>query len=856
MGGYEDNLPVVGYSPGPPSLVASSQSSLSEDRYGEKGLRPIWTGTIWTDTEVTEDTSDEDSQDSYGSSEYSGEEHLYESVDPPVAVGGNDIITIMEGEPTCHNDGHEWSKTFCLRCGLEYGRIPCSNSKVVGSAGTRPNVLAAANITTLVINMILILVLIILPCVGGTALNAYDCQQPSQVERRQRPSASWCFSSSRQPADTKVESQWTLLQRVSSFEIQGFRCSVYRSRSVYRCGMFSHVSLIRQPEIELAMSVSAGDCHDMVGGHYFAVGNSHTVKVGEEIVFYTTKDGQLVTSGETVSCEGQEDKVEGELFSEILSLEQWRVKVEAVTLLATPHQRTLKVVQGNELLPAECKLEHPNCRAGDSTYIWTMDRSLGCAMRIVRKFVGEPGQQGGRMVIMDHHNKIRIELGPTRTYCGLNMFKTQYKSFYITQEQTNDDFKEINGFQVNLPLFVTSRDDYIAGATEDLFMTKTNHIGELLCQGEAAKQNHGPVATGIPGRFMLQNGEIDTRFTCLPVKVIPREGEEGCFEELPVYYGKQKMFLHSNTRILTRYATATFCDAATPAAFRTIGGRWIAATPNIVKLESPVDIPQSSFNFSQLRHEDLSSTVGLYSLRQSEAGFQALADWGLHQQVQRRIIHYVCHNINEPRCASKNQYLSLSAFTPANLIENSFHNLFSKFMHYLNELGLYTSIFVAIYLVLGLMRGVIAYLGNVHELYQIHGWNPQILKWSCPEILARKIYRKLYKKRREMPEDNIYVAYDPAPRYKDKNVTFNSTAKYKERKGSMDLKAYDHAFYKKMKDLSATLPRTRLDVDNLGSTLPKNRMEVNNSEINNMRVLNGALVCPWTSNLPTTPEGV
>ena len=155
MGGYEDNLPVVGYSPGPPSLVASSQSSLSEDRYGEKGLRPIWTGTIWTDTEVTEDTSDEDSQDSYGSSEYSGEEHLYESVDPPFAVGGNDIITIMEGEPTCHNDGHEWSKTFCLRCGLEYGRIPCSNSKVVGSAGTRPNVLAAANITTLVIKMIL-----------------------------------------------------------------------------------------------------------------------------------------------------------------------------------------------------------------------------------------------------------------------------------------------------------------------------------------------------------------------------------------------------------------------------------------------------------------------------------------------------------------------------------------------------------------------------------------------------------------------------------------------------------------------------------------------------------------------------
>ena len=409
------------------------------------------------------------------------------------------------------------------------------------------------------------------------------------------------------------------------------------------------------------------------------------------------------------------------------------------------------------------------------------------------------------------------------------MFKTQYKSFYVTQEQTNEEhFQSINGFQVNLALFVTSKDDYIAGATEELFVTRTHHIGELLCQGEVTKSTHGPVATGIPGRFNLQTGEIDTRFTCLPVKAIPREGEAECFEELPVYYGKEKMFLHPNTRILTHYATATFCNAVTPPAFRTMEGRWIAANPDIV------NIPQSSFNFSQLHHKDLSLTVGLYSLRQSEAGFQALADLGLHRQVQRQIVHYVCHNLNEPRCTSKPQYLSVSAFTPAHLIESSFHNLLSKFIHYLNELGLYTSIFVAVYLILGLFRGIIAYLGNVHELFKIHGWNPQILKWSCPEILARKIYRKLYKQKREVPED-IYVPYDPAPRYKERRV-------------SLDLKAYDHAFYKKMRNLRATLPKDKMDINNIAG--------VHNSEINNMREPTGTRVCPWDASLPPTPEGV
>ena len=258
MRGSEDNLPVGGSIvrswSSVPSLVASS--SESEDRYGEKGLRPIWVGTEWSDGSSA--TSVEDSHDSYyDSSDYAREEHLYESLDLPVAVGGDDIITLDEDEHVCENDGHKWSNTFCLQCGIGIGNqwipIPTTNTTTTTyahttmSVRTKSRLLTVANITTLIINMILICVLIIMPCASGTTLEAFDCQNPSQIERRQKPQAPWCFSSSRQPEDMKVESQWTLLQRVSSFEIPGFRCSVYRSRSIFRCGMFSHLSLIRNP---------------------------------------------------------------------------------------------------------------------------------------------------------------------------------------------------------------------------------------------------------------------------------------------------------------------------------------------------------------------------------------------------------------------------------------------------------------------------------------------------------------------------------------------------------------------------------------------------------------------------------
>ena len=154
MGDFEDNLPVGGPLTRPgssvPSLVASSStsSSGSEDRYGEKGLRPIWKGIVWTDEEDA--TSDEESHDSYGSSEYSGEEHIYEPLDLPIAVEGDDIITIIEGEPTCDNDGHEWSKTFCIRCGMEYGRIVTPKPRIAKTIKIQSNLLTVANVTTLI----------------------------------------------------------------------------------------------------------------------------------------------------------------------------------------------------------------------------------------------------------------------------------------------------------------------------------------------------------------------------------------------------------------------------------------------------------------------------------------------------------------------------------------------------------------------------------------------------------------------------------------------------------------------------------------------------------------------------------
>ena len=224
------------------------------------------------------------------------------------------------------------------------------------------------------------------------------------------------------------------------------------------------------------------------------------------------------------------------------------------------------------------------------------------------------------------------------------------------------------------------------------------------------------------------------------------------------------MYLHPNTRFLTTYGTPAFCDSKTPPAFRTLDNKWIAAIPQIIKLKDPIQAPSSPYNFSHYFHEDLSGDAGLYTLSQAQASIQALQDVGLHRQLQQKIINYVCHNTGEPRCISDQQSLSLSAFTPEGLIHNAFEGLLSKFLHIMNEIGVYASLGVAFYLTLGLLRSITTYLCNLWTLFQVHGLDPQILRWSIPEVMTRKTYKYVNKHMEEVNNNSsLYVPFDPAP---------------------------------------------------------------------------------------------
>ena len=396
-----------------------------------------------------------------------------------------------------------------------------------------------------------------------------------------------------------------------------------------------------------------------------------------------------------------------------------------------------KIMERNEILP--CQIGAGFCESTDSTIVWKFEPRHACALRRIRTFTGMAGIEQSTQTLIDHKNKMRLEIKKDLQLCDMNVQTTQYKDILITQESV-DHLDPLTGSQVAIPIYVNSRDDYLSLMIDQNSKTQFQVFDELYCSGEAIKEKDmRPLPTAYPGRFRLRTGELETRFTCLPIKVTPRP-QTLCYEELPVNHRKQLYFLNPLNRILTRHGTLTKCETEAPRAFKTIQGYWVATTPHLIKLPLPGRPLRTSLNYTQFRHQDLSQDAGIYTMSQATAKFEALEDIGLHKKLLSVITNSVCNNVNRKDCAAPNTRLPFSAFAPRELIETTFNGLLSRFLHIMNDIGTVASILVAVYLLTGLIKSIIIYLLNFYSLFRLHGCNKNIFAWSVPEVMASRLY--------------------------------------------------------------------------------------------------------------------
>ena len=101
----------------------------------------------------------------------------------------------------------------------------------------------------------------------------------------------------------------------------------------------------------------------------------------------------------------------------------------------------------------------------------------------------------------------------------------------------------------------------------------------------------------------------------------------------------------------------------------------------------------------------------------------------------------ICQYGQHDQCPSHPPPTYMQMFNPPQVIHKILNSYLGSFVTTLLEVGEVTSIFVAIYLLLGLARCVYFYLKNLLMLTKIHGPSLRIFSLACPEIMSAFTYR-------------------------------------------------------------------------------------------------------------------
>ena len=169
----------------------------------------------------------------------------------------------------------------------------------------------------------IVLMLYVSTCVFSYTLKYYNCDTHKLTQRYSV--ASTCAKA--KETESNETGSYDLLQSVGFSEVPGFSCQLRVSRFFIFCGSFSHNKLEQTPQIDLIESVSVEQCRKWVRSKRFksADGTTHVLKYGETILS-TTDLGTIHAKG-SVSCEGQDLKINGEVIKESVILAQYRVTV-------------------------------------------------------------------------------------------------------------------------------------------------------------------------------------------------------------------------------------------------------------------------------------------------------------------------------------------------------------------------------------------------------------------------------------------------------------------------------------------------------------------------------------------------
>lgn len=211
-----------------------------------------------------------------------------------------------------------------------------------------------------------------------------------------------------------------------------------------------------------------------------------------------------------------------------------------------------------------------------------------------------------------HYDKYDFQViltGKVSRTCGQVTYQTEHPKLSVVKQEFQLPFSlkvEKESLNKNMFTYINSKLVYAMTHVKDQIENLYSKIMYDKCQADN-KIIHNMMTLAIlsPHQFAYQDfgeegyttsqrGEVIYVVKCQPVVVnFTQNNQNQCFQEIPVVYGEERMFLSPRTRLLHQEGTLVECSSIMPVKYKlqgnwytvTSGGIMAANPPNEIKIE-------------------------------------------------------------------------------------------------------------------------------------------------------------------------------------------------------------------------------------------------------------------------------
>ena len=474
-------------------------------------------------------------------------------------------------------------------------------------------------------NFIITTIVLAYLCVRAWGLIGYDCgSQTVNITTYSLIDVGECDIPDN---NITVSKQYIELIQLNEFNnLQVMQCKVEIHRTVYYCGMNSHVSIVRNGEAEYIQDVTEKSCQTMHSMGSFRIGFSneiHGLRLNDTARRSITFAGSIKDDG----------RCSGIAYSDPYG--SWENVVVQGTVTITLSTKLARVsLQNDQIhLPSgtTCPLTAGTCidMVGGHTF-WKPMPMDSCKFNhygiLYQGFSEKITDLETVYTLITQDITFALATKGTETVCGYTLIRTEHPKLFIFETTKDNSFAATQKVAIsNLDIFayVNSKfvfvEKYIRNEMKYLYRDALYQRCNLERQ---TLRNALAIATRAPDEFAFHlmkspgymavvAGEVVHRVKCLPVEVTVKHGDH-CYTELQVSKENFTYYLSPRTHILKGKGTQISCNPLLPS-YYSIGDIWYKILPRPTESKNPSVIKPLTRPTWQYRSPAYLATSGIYS---------------------------------------------------------------------------------------------------------------------------------------------------------------------------------------------------------------------------------------------------